>query len=88
LTQHKYATELHKKVGIIGCKSVSTLLSTLEKLSAYSGELLEPNDATNYWSTMGGLQYLTLTRSYINFSLNKICQFLHTSTTVHLTVAK
>jgi hypothetical protein len=61
LTQHKYAIELLKKVGMISCKSISTLLSTLEKLSAHSGELLGPNDATEYRSIVGGLQYLTLT---------------------------
>jgi hypothetical protein len=55
LTQHKYANELLKRVGIIGCKSVSTPLSTLEKLSAHNGELLGPNDATNYRSIVGGL---------------------------------
>jgi hypothetical protein len=61
LTQHKYAIELLKKVGMISCKSISTLLSTLEKLSAHSGELLGPNDAMEYRSIVGGLQYLTLT---------------------------
>jgi hypothetical protein len=61
LTQHKYAIELLKKVGMISCKSISTLLSTLEKLSAHSGEFLGPNDAMEYRSIVGGLQYLTLT---------------------------
>jgi hypothetical protein len=88
LTQQKYATELLQRVGMISCKSVSTPLSISEKLSAYAGDLLGPIDATNYRSIVGGLQYLTLTRPDISFSVNKICQFLHAPTTVHLTAAK
>jgi hypothetical protein len=63
-------------------------LSISEKLSAYAGDLLGPIDATNYRSIVGGLQYLTLTRPDISFLVNKICQFLHAPTTVHLTAAK
>jgi hypothetical protein len=55
LTQHKYANELLKRAGMIGCKSISTLLSTSEKLSAHNGELLGPNDAMNYRSIVAGL---------------------------------
>jgi hypothetical protein len=88
LTQQKYATELLQRVGMISCKPVLTPLSISEKLSAYAGDLLGPIDATNYRSIVGGLQYLTLTRPDISFSVNKICQFLHTPTTVHLTATK
>jgi hypothetical protein len=88
LIQQKYVAELLKRAGMFSCKPCSTLLSTSDKLSAHAGNLLGPNDATNYQSIVGGLQYLTLTRLDINFSVNKICQFLHAPTTVHLTVAK
>jgi hypothetical protein len=60
----------------------------VEKLSAYIGEPLGPIDATNHQSIVGGLQYLTLTRPDISFSVNKICQFLHAPTTLHLMDAK
>jgi hypothetical protein len=88
LMQHKYATELLQRVGMIGYKSVSTLLSTSKKLTAYTGDPLGSIDATNYRSIVGGLQYLTLTRPDISFSVNKICQFMYAPTTVHLTAAK
>jgi hypothetical protein len=88
LTQDKYANELLKRAQMIGCKSVSTLLSPSEKLSAHNGELLGPSDAMNYWSIVGRLQYLTLTRLDISFSVNKIFQFLHAPTIVHLIAAK
>lgn len=39
-------------------------------------------------SLVGALQYLTLTRPDISITVNKVCQFLHASTTVNLTVVK
>jgi histone deacetylase 1/2 len=71
-----------------GCKPVSTPLSTSEKLSAFEGTLLGPNDATRYRSIVGALQYLTLTRPDIAFSVNKVCQFLHAPTEIHWAAVK
>jgi hypothetical protein len=34
------------------------------------------------------LQYLTLTRTDISFAVNKVCQFLHSPTTVHWVAVK
>lgn len=70
------------------CKPVSTPLSTSEKLSINEGTVLGENDATHYRSIVGALQYLTLTRPDISFSVNKVCQFLHTPTTVHWAAVK
>ena len=70
------------------CKSVSTPLSTSEKLSAQDGELLGPADVTRFRSIVGALQYLTLTRPDISFSVNKVCQFLHSPTTLHWPTVK
>jgi hypothetical protein len=41
-----------------------------------------------YRSTVGGLQYLTLTRPDLAYSVNKVCQYLHSPTTLHLTTVK
>jgi histone deacetylase 1/2 len=83
LTQQKYATDLLARVGMKGCKPSPTPLSTTEKLSAYEGEPLSYEDSTRYRSIVGGLQYLTLTRPDIAFSVNKIFQYLHAPTIVH-----
>jgi hypothetical protein len=88
LNQRKYSEDLLRKVGMFNCKAVNTPLSTSERLSAHVGELLGPNDTTNYRSLVGGLQYLTLTRSDLSFSVNKVYQYLHAPTTLHLTAAK
>lgn len=71
-----------------GCKSVYTPLSTSEKYSAFEGTPLTSQEATKYRSIVGGLQYLTLTRLDISFSVNKVCQFLHIPMTLHLTAVK
>jgi hypothetical protein len=57
------------------CKAVSTPLSTSERLSAHVRELLGPIDSTNYRSLVGGLQYLTLTRPDLLFSVNNLPDF-------------
>ena len=88
LTQDKYITDLLRKVGMTDCKPVTTPLSTSEKLSLNDGVPLGPNDAMNYKSVVGALQYATLARPDIAFSVNKVCQFLHAPTTVHWAAVK
>jgi hypothetical protein len=88
LNQRKYSEDLLRKDGMFNCMAVNTPLSTSERPSAHVGELLGPNDTTNYRSLVGGLQYLTLTRADLSFSVNKVCQYLHAPTTLHLTAAK
>lgn len=88
LVQEKYASDLLKRVNMSDCKPVATPLSTSEKLSAFEGTPLGVNDATRYQSIVGALQYLTLTRPDIAFSVNKVCQFLHAPTTVHWAAVK
>jgi hypothetical protein len=88
LTQDKYASDLLKKVDMSDCKPISTPLSTSEKLSIHEGSPLGEKDITQYRSIVGALQYLTLTRPDIAFSVNKVCQFLHAPTTLHWAAVK
>ncbi|XP_071680405.1 uncharacterized protein [Lolium perenne] len=88
LTQEKYARDLVAKVGMNGCKATPTPLSSTEQLSLYDGTPLGPEDSTQYRSIVGALQYLTLTRPDLAFSVNKVCQFLHAPTTDHWTAVK
>jgi hypothetical protein len=87
LTQEKYASDVLKRVGMSNCKSITTL-STSEKLSIHEGTPLGANDAINYRSVVGALQYLTLTKPDIAFPVNIVWQFLHAPTTVHWTTVK
>jgi histone deacetylase 1/2 len=88
LSQEKYANELLSRVNMKICKAVDTPLSVSEKLSLTEGEALSSDDSTRYRSIVGALQYITLTRPDIAFSVNKVCQFLHAPKTVHWTAVK
>jgi histone deacetylase 1/2 len=88
LTQEKYATDILEKIGMTKCTSMPTPLSSSELLSLVDGSPLGPEDSTQYRSVVGGLQYLTLTRPDISFSVNKVCQFLHAPTTTHWSAMK
>ena len=83
ITQEKYTSDIIKRAGMTSCKPSSTPMSTSEKLLVQEGEVLGDEDATRYRSIVGALQYLTLTRPDISFSVNKVCQFLHSPTTAH-----
>jgi histone deacetylase 1/2 len=88
MSQEKYANNLFHHVNMQICKTVDTPLSVSDKLSLTDGEVLRGNDSTNYRSIVGTLQYITLTRPDIAFSVNKVCQFLHAPTTVHWIAVK
>jgi hypothetical protein len=87
LSQSKYAQEVLTRVGMTNCTGMPTPLSSSEKIVA-QGELLGPEDSTNYRSVVGALQYLTLTSPDLSYAVNKVCQYLHAATTLHWTAVK
>ena len=83
LTQQKYALDLLRRANMHDCKPVATPMCPTEKLSREAGRVLNEEDSFRYQSTVGGLQYLTLTRPNLSFAVNKVCQFLASPTDVH-----
>jgi hypothetical protein len=69
-----------------GAKPASTPCSTAKKLSRFDGDPL--GDPSEYRHIVGALQYCTLTRPDIAYSVNQHCQFLHSPTTTHMVAAK
>ncbi|KAJ8768265.1 hypothetical protein K2173_021205 [Erythroxylum novogranatense] len=69
-----------------GCKPISTPMAIKGRTTSTSNELF--NDPTFYRSLVGGLQYLTITRPDIVFSVNFVCQFMHEPTVGHYQVVK
>ena len=88
MSQSRYAEQIIRRASMHLSKPVSTPLSSVDKLSSMDGDRLGPQDATNYRSVVGAMQYLTLTRPDISFAVNKVCQFLHAPTSVHWSAVK
>ena len=88
LTQKKYSLDLLRRAGMLKCKPSSMPMSSTDTLSAADGALLSPEDATEYRSIVGGLQYLTITRPDLSFAVNRVCQYLHAPTDVHWSAVK
>ncbi|KAK1650639.1 hypothetical protein QYE76_068444 [Lolium multiflorum] len=88
LSQGKYAMDLLCRANMDKAKAVSTPMSVQDKLAADQGTPLIGDSVFDYRSTVGGLQYLTLTRPDISYAVNKVCQYLAKPTTVHWEAVK
>ena len=88
LTQKKYSLDFLRRDGMLKCKSTTTPMSSTDRITAVDGELLSSDDATEYRSIVGGLQYLTITRPDISFAVNRVCQYLHAPRDTHWSAVK
>ncbi|KAJ0581064.1 putative RNA-directed DNA polymerase [Helianthus annuus] len=86
LSQQKYISDLMQKSGLSDCKPVNSPMSTSQILMPNDSPLL--SDPTKYRQIVGALQYATLSRPDIAFSVNKVCQFMHAPTENHWTAVK
>jgi len=87
LQQAKYISDLLSTSKMMGAKPFSSPCLAGSKMSTEDGDPLSPEDTTLYRQTVGALQYCTLTRPNIAFSVNQLCQHMHTPT-LHWTAAK
>lgn len=70
------------------CNSHLTPYKAGTKLFKDGGVPLSPSDTALFRSLVGCLQYLTFTRPDIAYSVNSVCQFLHSPTEDHMLAAK
>jgi histone deacetylase 1/2 len=86
VTQTRYLVSLLQKFSLAGAKPVATPLASGTLLTATEGALL--SDPTFYRQLVGSLQYLTLTRPDISYSVHRVCQYMHAPREPHLIVVK
>jgi hypothetical protein len=71
---------------MIGAKPLNCPSSSGPKLSFVTGNILP--DPTDYRRVIGALQYCTITRPDIAYSVNQLCQFMHCPRDVHWKAVK
>ena len=86
LTQRRYIMDLLSLTKMTYAKPISSPMSFTHAVSAFHGYSLP--DPIEYRSTVGTLQYLSLTRPDISFAVNKVCQFMHRPTNIHWQAVK
>jgi hypothetical protein len=86
LHQRTYVLDIIDRAGMTGCKPCSTPVDLQSKLAADSGPAVQ--DATQYRSLAGALQYLTFTRPDITYAVQHICLHMHDPRESHLTALK
>ncbi|XP_031253444.1 uncharacterized protein LOC116111390 [Pistacia vera] len=86
LTQTKYAHDLLEKAKMEYSKPCVTPMALGTKLGKEIRDLFD--QPTLYQSIVGGLQYLTLSKPDIAFTVNKLSQFLQNPTVLHWTACK
>ncbi|KAL8149299.1 hypothetical protein AgCh_006345 [Apium graveolens] len=80
LSLKKYVSNILCKANMDRAKSVATPLATHPPLTK-AGKLLP--DPTKYRALVGSLQYISLTRPDLTFSVNKLAQYMQRSTEEH-----
>lgn len=67
------------QAGMSNCKAATPTIVT--PLVSSTPELFD--NPTQYRRIVGALQYLTITRPELSYSVNRLCQFMHYPTAEH-----
>jgi hypothetical protein len=86
LCQSKYVVDLLCCIKMDEAKPYDVPCPIGLKMSRFDGEVL--SNPTTFHHVVGALQYATLTRPDLAYSVNQLCQHMHQPTTVHWTAAK
>ena len=85
LSQRQYMLDIRDRAGMVECKPCSTPVDTNLKLAADGPPV---QDASEFRSLAGALQYLTITRPDIAYSVQQVCLHMHDPRKPHLTALK
>jgi hypothetical protein len=86
LSQGKYVRDLLLKTDMHEANSISTPMSSSSKLSKTGSSPF--SDPTFFRSVVGALQYATITRPELSYSVNKVCQFMANPLDAHWQAVK
>lgn len=81
LSQSSYISDVLSRAQMLDAKAIATPMVSGSVIMAHQGETF--SDPYLYRSIVGALQYVTLTRPEISFSVNKACQFMHSPKLIH-----
>lgn len=85
LYQRRYMKDILARAGMSDCKALSTPASITQATSPDT----EPCDnPTQYRRIVGALQYLTITRPNLSFSVTRLCQYMHSPIEHHWDLLK
>jgi len=85
LSQRQYMLDILARAGMAECKPCSTLVDCNPKLSA---DGVPVQDATDFRSLAGALQYLTFTRPDFAYAVQQVCLYMHDPREPHLVALK
>ncbi|GJY93630.1 ribonuclease H-like domain-containing protein [Tanacetum coccineum] len=85
LSQHKYASKILERAGMVNCNPSLTPVDTESKLGN-AGDLV--SSPTLYRSLTGSLQYLTFTRLDISYTVQQVCLYMHDPREPHFSALK
>ncbi|KAF7809961.1 Retrovirus-related Pol polyprotein from transposon TNT 1-94 [Senna tora] len=85
-TSSKYIQDLLVKSKMDGACAISTPMVANAKLSKDGNNVM--SDPSLYRSTVGALQYITVTRPELSFAVNKVCQFMSNPLEEHWVAVK
>jgi hypothetical protein len=86
LHHRTYMLDILKCAVMADCKLCMTPVDLQTKLVGDSGPPVE--DASQFWSIAGALQYLTFTRPDITYAVQQICLHMHDPQEPHLMTMK
>lgn len=81
LSQRKYMMALLSRANMSDAKPVATPMEANTSLTLGTGTALD--NPTEYRALVGSLQYLSLTRPDVAFTVNRLSQFMHRPTCAH-----
>ncbi|CAM8976219.1 unnamed protein product [Rhodiola kirilowii] len=85
LSQRKYILDLLDRSNMMGAKPIASPAEPGSRLCVGGDPLTDPH---LYRSIVGALQYVTITRPEISYSVNRVCQFMHSPSDHHWAAVK